>query len=188
MSGLASPRRYPTEEECAAILVACDRTCCVCRIGGKAVQLHHLDEDRSNANLDNFAVLCVDCHNDTQLRGGFGRRLNEAQIRRYREEWTNAVAERLQTASKQACTGEIVIGAPPVRADDVVDRILAEAERSPRVGLRLMDAELEQETRRLLAGSGWGQALDVLDSPRGDRQAVRARARVGIRAHISRGI
>jgi hypothetical protein len=157
MSGSSIPRRYPTEDECAAILVAADRTCCVCRLGGKAVQLHHLDEDRSNANPDNFAVLCVDCHNDTQLRGGFGRRLNEAQIRRYRDEWNDAVADRLHAASRQSSEGKIVIGAPPMRADDVVDRILAEAERSPKVGLRLMDAELEQESRRLLAGSGWGE-------------------------------
>lgn len=129
----------------------------MCRIGGKAVQLHHLDGDRSNADPDNFAVLCVDCHNDTQLRGGFGRHLNEAQVRRYRDEWNRAVADRLHEASRQSSEGHMVIGAPAVRADDVIDRILSEADRSPKVGLRLMDAELEQESRRLLAGSGWAQ-------------------------------
>jgi len=39
----------------------------------------------------------------------------------------------------------------------VIDRVLEAAERSPRVGLRLLEAELDQDVRRLLAGSGWGQ-------------------------------
>jgi hypothetical protein len=128
----------------------------VCRIGGKAVQLHHLDDDRSNADVDNFAVLCVDCHNETQRKGGFGRQLNESQIRRYRDQWTAAVTDRLHVASQQTARGEAVIGAPEVRVDDVVARIVNEANRSPKVGLRLVDAEVEQEARRLLAGSGWG--------------------------------
>jgi hypothetical protein len=125
-------------------------------VGGKAVQLHHIDEDRSNADPDNFAVLCLDCHNETQIRGGFGRQLNAAQIRRYRDEWKLAIAERLSEAAIHTARGEPVLGAPVLRADDVIDRILREAERSPKVSLRLMDAELEQEVRRLLAGSGWG--------------------------------
>ncbi len=32
----------------AAVLFASDRTCCVCRVKGKPVQIHHLDEDPSN--------------------------------------------------------------------------------------------------------------------------------------------
>ncbi len=74
---LSRPRRYPTEDECAAILVAADRTCCVCRLSGRPVQLHHIDDDRSNPAPDNFAVLCLDCHNETLQRGGFGRQLAE---------------------------------------------------------------------------------------------------------------
>jgi hypothetical protein len=151
------PRRYPSEDECAAILVAADRTCCVCRIGGPPIQLHHIDEDRSNADPDNFAVLCVGCHDETLRRGGFGRQLNAAQIRRYRDEWNLAIADRLQRAGRESAAGAPVIGAPPVRVDDVIDRVLEQADRSARVGLRLLEAELDQDVRRLLAGSGWGQ-------------------------------
>jgi hypothetical protein len=129
----------------------------VCRIGGRPVQLHHIDEDRSNADPDNFAVLCVDCHDETHRRGGFGRQLNAAQVRRYRDEWNVAIAERLQRAGRESASGAPVIGAPPLRVDDVIDRVLEQAERSPRVGLRLLEAELDQDVRRLLAGSGWGQ-------------------------------
>jgi hypothetical protein len=40
--------------------------------------------------------------------------------------------------------------------DAVVDEVLSEAARSPRVGLMLLSAELERVVRRLLLSSGWG--------------------------------
>lgn len=149
-------RRYPSEEACAAILVASRRTCCVCRVGGKVVQLHHIDENRSNSDSANFAVLCLDCHNETQRRGGFGRQLNAAQIRRYRDDWIAAVTNRLMEAAADSSKDEVVLGAPLAHADDVVDRVLIEADRSPKIGFRLIDAELLHDARRILAGSGWG--------------------------------
>ena len=142
-------------------MVASDRTCCVCRIPGRPVQLHHIDGDRTNADPDNFAVLCLDCHNETQVTGGFGRGLNAAQVRLYRDAWVAAVAERLRERvrdiGRRAAAGEPVIGAPPERPDDVIDRVLEEAEQSPRLALRHMEAVLEREVRGLLASSGWGQ-------------------------------
>lgn len=46
----------------------------------------------------------------------------------------------------------------PIRDPDaVVDRVLREASSSPRLGLISMATELESETNRLLAISGWGQ-------------------------------
>jgi len=150
------PRRYPSGEDCAAILVAADRTCCVCRVGGKAVQLHHIDENRSNDDPVNFAVLCLECHNETQRRGGFGRQLNAAQVRLYRDEWNDAVTKRLMGGATDGSKGEVVLGAPLIRSDDVIDRVLMEANRSPKIGMRLIDAKLQQDARRILAGSGWG--------------------------------
>jgi hypothetical protein len=151
------PRRFPGEEECAAILVAADRTCCVCRVGSKAIQLHHIDEDRSNDDPANIAVLCTECHNQTLMKGGFGRRLDPAQVRRYKDEWNEIVAERVQAAAHASSAGEPIIGAPEQRSEDVIGRVLSEADRSPKIALRMIDAELNQEIRRILAGSGWGQ-------------------------------
>jgi len=68
-------------------MFASDSTCCVCRERGKAVQVHHVDEDPSNNRFANLAVLCLECHNQTQLSGGFGRRLNADLMIKYREEW-----------------------------------------------------------------------------------------------------
>ena len=78
-----------------------DRTCCVCRKRGKPVQIHHLDEDPTNHNVRNLAVLCFDCHRDTQIRGGFDRKLDAEQIVLYRENWLRIVA-RERTAHEAA--------------------------------------------------------------------------------------
>ena len=72
--------------------------------------------------------------------GGFGRGLNAAQMRRYRDEWKAAISDRLQAAATRSAEGKVVLGAPIARADDVIDRVLEEAEHSSKVGLRLMDA------------------------------------------------
>lgn len=76
------------------VLFKSNRICCICKEFGKHVQLHHLDNDPSNNGENNLAVLCSQCHNDTMLVGGFGRRLSEGQIRMYRDEWISLVARQ----------------------------------------------------------------------------------------------
>lgn len=75
----------------AKVLFYSDRTCCVCRNRSKPVQIHHIDEDPSNNTFLNLAVLCLDCHNDTMIRGGFGRKLNADQVILYRDDWLKIV-------------------------------------------------------------------------------------------------
>ena len=53
----------------AEVLFAADHICCVCRERGKETQIHHIDENPSNNTFENLAVLCPQCHNDTQLVG-----------------------------------------------------------------------------------------------------------------------
>jgi hypothetical protein len=64
----------------------------VCRGRGKPVQIHHIDDDPSNNSPNNLAVLCFDCHRDTQIRGGFDRKLDSDQIVLYRDDWHRFVA------------------------------------------------------------------------------------------------
>jgi hypothetical protein len=77
----------------AQVQFASDRTCCVCRIKGKPFQIHHIDENPANNEFNNLAVLCLECHNETQIRGGFGRKLNADQVILYREDWLKQVAK-----------------------------------------------------------------------------------------------
>ncbi len=57
----------------AQVLYDSDRTCCVCNERGKAVQIHHIDENPSNNEINNLAVVCFQWHEETQIKGGFGR-------------------------------------------------------------------------------------------------------------------
>jgi len=73
------------------VLFLADRTCCVCRIPPKFVQIHHLDGNPKNNKFDNLSVLCFDCHQKTQIKGGFDRKLNANQIILYRDNWYSIV-------------------------------------------------------------------------------------------------
>jgi Protein of unknown function (DUF3298) len=79
-------------EAAARVLFLSNRICCVCRERRKPVQIHHLDEDPSNSTEDNLAVLCLDCHHETQIKGGFARKLDAHQIVLYRDDWYAVVA------------------------------------------------------------------------------------------------
>lgn len=82
------------KEITAQVLVWADRTCCACREPRRKVQIHHIDGDPSNNDIDNLAPLCLHCHDDTQVSGGFGRKLDAAQVRLYRDDWYALVKAR----------------------------------------------------------------------------------------------
>lgn len=86
----------------ADVLFLSDNTCCICRERGKSVQIHHIDENPSNNEIQNLAVLCLECHNSTQLTGGFGRSLTDKVIIKYRNDWIDRVRQRRDTADKIA--------------------------------------------------------------------------------------
>ncbi|QPF85973.1 HNH endonuclease [Bradyrhizobium genosp. L] len=104
--------RTPISNEIAAdIMFRHDRTCCVCNAPGKSVQIHHIDENPSNHDPDNLAVLCLEHHEQTQVRGGFGRKLRDVDVRRHREDWLRRIAERRAAADK-IVVERMALGAP----------------------------------------------------------------------------
>ena len=89
---MSKKRTSISPEIAAKALFQHDRTCCVCRQRGKPVQLHHMDENPANHSFENLAVLCFDCHRETQIRGGFDRKLDRDQVALYRADWLRVVA------------------------------------------------------------------------------------------------
>jgi hypothetical protein len=81
-------------EVSARVLFLSDRTCCVCRTENNKVQIHHIDDDPSNNSFANLAVLCLECHDLTQVKGGFGRRLDSDQVTLYRDDWIEMVKKK----------------------------------------------------------------------------------------------
>lgn len=85
-------RRVEIPSEIAAeVQFQSDRICCVCRQPRRPITLHHIDGDPSNSVSENIAVLCLDCHRETQIRGGFDRKLDVLQVRLYKADWIKRV-------------------------------------------------------------------------------------------------
>ena len=91
----------------ADVSFAAHRTCCICNVRGKFVQIHHIDNNPSNNTFENLAVLCLQCHNETQIKGGFGRKLKPAVVTKYRDEWLKTVAFRRNSANEMAINGQV---------------------------------------------------------------------------------
>ena len=99
---MAKHRTPIPDDLVAEVRFAADNTCCVCRERGKAIQTHHIDENSSNNTLENLVILCVQCHDNTQIKGGFGRKLNAQLVTQYRDEWLKDVTLRRDLANKMA--------------------------------------------------------------------------------------
>jgi hypothetical protein len=84
----------------AVVMFRHRRTCCICNIPDRTVQIHHIDEDPSNNAIENLAVLCLECHNFTQISGGFGRKLGAAEVTLSRDDWVARVARAKEQADK----------------------------------------------------------------------------------------
>lgn len=103
--------RIPISVELSAdVLYQADRTCCVCNERGKAIQIHHIDEDPSNNDIENLAVLCLQCHEETQIRGGFGRKLGPQVVTKYRDEWCRRVKQRREEVDRQTIANLVEVG------------------------------------------------------------------------------
>lgn len=135
-------------------MFASDSTCCVCRERGKAVQLHHIDEDPSNNAPENIAVLCLECHNQTQTSGGLGRRLSDALVVKYRDEWLARVVQRRDAADREAVHNKMIgPGAPP--SEEPVETVPYSQERADGILAYVQSLpDLRAELRKR-AQAGW---------------------------------
>jgi len=104
LSGVAQRKeRVPIPADVAAeALFKSDRTCCVCHVAGKQVQIHHINDDPSDNHSENFAVLCLECHAQTQISGGFGRKLNARLVTLYRDHWLTVIEMRRTAESLES--------------------------------------------------------------------------------------
>jgi hypothetical protein len=77
------------------LIFANDHTCCICRVKGKHIQIHHIDSDNSNNIWENLAVLCLDCHSKATGDEGLGRRITAGEIKEYKRTWESIVKKKL---------------------------------------------------------------------------------------------
>lgn len=85
-----------SDDLAAEIMFNSDKTCCVCRITDRKVQIHHIDNNPANDNVVNLAVLCNDCHSEAHTNHAFTRNLTPELIQKYNESWKATVKARLE--------------------------------------------------------------------------------------------
>ena len=96
---MAKKDRISVPEDVVTVLMfESDRTCCVCHERGRPIQIHHIDENPSNNDPFNLAILCFICHDETQITGGFSRKLDAAQVSYFRNDWHQRVKARRDAA------------------------------------------------------------------------------------------
>lgn len=98
---MAKARRTLPETIATEVLYLSDRTCCICRLAGRKVEIHHIDGDPSNNDLDNLAVLCKDCHSEAHTTQAFSRNLTPSLIRKYNQSWRDTVRVRLEPGGEK---------------------------------------------------------------------------------------
>jgi len=94
---MAKRSKLPKAAE-TAVLTRSARRCCICfALHGddavKAGQIAHLDDDRSNNDLDNLAWLCVDHHGQWHTRGNVTKGFKADEVKAYRGQLYRAVEE-----------------------------------------------------------------------------------------------
>ena len=52
-------RKHIPKELAFQVEFASDRICCICHESNKAVQIAHIDDNPSNNDFDNLALLCL---------------------------------------------------------------------------------------------------------------------------------
>ena len=92
-------KKIPKQTE-ITLLDICDHTCCVCR-ESQEIQIHHINKDSQDNNIENLAVLCLNCHDKAEKTGGLSRNFSPEYITKRREEWIAICEERKEKHVKR---------------------------------------------------------------------------------------
>lgn len=88
-----TPSKIETE-----LLYQSARTCCVCRTPKLPVQVHHIDQNPSNNDIENLIVLCTNCHDEAHTKHDLSQNLNANRLKAFRTKWHNEVLEKSSRA------------------------------------------------------------------------------------------
>lgn len=69
------------------LMVMNRRICCICNEQGKHLHIHHIDGNHSNNDIENLAVLCLECHSRVTGDEGFGRRFTSNEVSLFKKKW-----------------------------------------------------------------------------------------------------
>lgn len=78
----------------ARVLLAADRTCCICRDERESITLHHIDENPRNNTFENLAAVCPNCHSKIHTKPGFARMYLPEYVDLANRQWRESVQRK----------------------------------------------------------------------------------------------
>jgi len=82
------------------ILSRSNNRCCVCQT--PFVQLHHIDGDPSNNDIDNIAAVCPNCHTQAHSKSTLTVNLTAPRLKILRDRWYSYCENRRETSGVSA--------------------------------------------------------------------------------------
>src|SRR6266404_4780045 len=93
-------RTAVSEDLKCEILTRSNNRCCVCQT--PFVQLHHIDGDPSNNDIDNIAPLCPNCHTQAHSKSMLTVNLNASRLKALRDRWYGYCENRREASGISA--------------------------------------------------------------------------------------
>lgn len=135
------------------VMLESDWACVLCR-SHTSVQVHHLNEDRTDNSRENLVALCPNCHCDTHGTAGFTRKRTPEQIRKCRDEWYRIVRERRVSGRRRLDLSESIAFETVLNAVAVV--------RIREIGFRAEAHKGYEELGAFCRGYGPRVALEII--------------------------
>lgn len=151
------------------VLFRSDHTCCICRVRGKDVQVHHIDGDPGNNRVANLAIVCLDCHSRVTGPRGLGKAHTPGEVRRYKRSWELQVLDTRRVRRPRITYKKELVS----QIDFIVCEILACGRDNPRA-IELLDMLFElhlwrgsrQVDRAIVEGLHHLAVMSGLSSPK----------------------
>ena len=80
------------------VLYKSARTCCVCRIPGNPVEIHHINFNSSNNVESNLVAICRNCHDEAHRPHTMSRSLSPGRLKDTKKKWEKEVEIRSSVA------------------------------------------------------------------------------------------
>lgn len=95
---MAKTRKPIPADIASQVLLANRHACCVCQ--KTQVQIHHIDDDPSNNNPANLAILCLPHHDHASMQIGLSRKLKPREIEHYKARWEAKCAADVEALAR----------------------------------------------------------------------------------------
>ena len=163
---MAKHRTSIPKEVAAHVRWLSDDTCCICRERRKEIQIHHINADPRDHCVENLAVLCLECHDNTQKKGGFTRKLDPQFVTLCRDKWLEDVVSRRADANKKDVERQVGKNSrseqPSARPRNRVQHTqLSEFPRGYIESLPKFKSDLLQQIKKQIAN---GTTLDIIEA------------------------